>query len=293
MCYSRGMRSLQNTAHAFAVPDRQQTLPARVFLLLAAAVLLLTGLITRLPAPVSAFSTELAHAYGGTNQDMAYCVIEHSLDNGFVLAGQSSSYSSVSDDFQLVKTTSLGVELWTKTYGGSNSDWAFSVIEHSIDQGLVIAGQTVSQLYMIVKTNSVGTELWTKTYGGSNSDEARSVTEHSIDQGLLLAGSTYSFGAGGQDIMLVKTNSMGVVQWTKTYGGSADDSSMSVIEHSIDQGLVLAGKTTTFGANGDVLLVKTDSMGVEQWTKTYGGSSYEDGKSVIEHSIDNGLLIGG
>jgi hypothetical protein len=67
---------------------------------------------------------------------------------------------------------------------------------------------------------------------------------------------TDSFGAGGYDFMLVKTDSVGVELWTKTYGGSSNDYGLFVIEHSIDTGFVLAGQTDSFGAgNEDSMLV--------------------------------------
>jgi hypothetical protein len=152
-------------------------------------------------------------------------VMEHSIDQGFLLAGLTNTYGAGSYDMMLVKTDSMGIELWTKTYGGSGNEYVESLIEHSIDQGLLLAGRTASYGagsydMMLVKTNSVGIELWTKTYGGTGSDGAFSLIEHSIDTGFVLAGRTTSFGAGSHDFMLVKTNSVGVAVWTKTYGGS-------------------------------------------------------------------------
>jgi hypothetical protein len=145
-----------------------------------------------------------------------------------------------------------------------------------------------------MKTDSVGLALWTETYGGSGDDRAYSLIEHSIDTGFVLAGRTTTFGAGGYDVMLVKTNSVGVEMWTKTYGGPGNEFADSVIEHTIDQGLLLAGATTGYGAGSfDLILVKTNSAGVEVWTKTYGGTGVDFYYSLIEHSIDTGFLLGG
>jgi hypothetical protein len=250
---------------------------------------------------VEASSTELVHAYGSTGADQARCVIEHSIDKGLVLAGGTSSYGAGGGgDFMLVKTDPVGVELWTKTYGGAGFDDAYGVTEHSIDKGLVLAGSTTGfgatggTDIMLVKTDSVGAELWTKTYGGSGADSATSVIEHSIDTGLVVAGQTDGIWAGSTDMMLVKTNSVGLILWTKTYGGSADEEALSLIEHTIDTGLVLAGKSTSFGAgNWDLMLMKTNSVGVVLWTKSAGLTGDDEAYSVIEHSIDNGLVLAG
>ena len=238
--------------------------------------------------------------YGGTLNDFAQSVIEHSIDNGLVVAVQTRSFGAGDFDFMLVKTNSVGAEQWTKTYGGTNDDYASSVIEHSIDKGLVVAGRTRSFGagdfdFMLVKTNSVGAEQWTKTYGGTNNDYASSVIEHSVDNGLVMAGYTDNFGVAGSDFLLVKTDSDGAMQWNETYSGLLNDIALSAIEHSIDNGTVVVGYTNSFDVAGgsDFMLVKTTSGGSEMWTKTYGGSVTDFVYSVIEHSIDNGLVMAG
>jgi hypothetical protein len=95
---------------------------------------------------VEASGTELVHLFGGAQFDKAKCVIEHSIDTGLVIAGQTLSFwaerpSGYNDDMFLVKTDSVGVALWAKTYGGTSTDVAQCVIEHSIDNGFVVAGE--------------------------------------------------------------------------------------------------------------------------------------------------------
>jgi hypothetical protein len=87
-----------------------------------------------------------------------------------------------------------------------------------------------------------------KTIGGSGDDFAHSIIQSS-DGGYVVAGSTQSFGAGGSDFYVVKLDSSGNVQWTKTIGGSDWDFAGSIIQSS-DGGYVLAGYTRSFGAGG-------------------------------------------
>jgi hypothetical protein len=62
--------------------------------------------------------------------------------------------------------------------------------------------------------------------------------------------------------MLVKTDSVGIELWTKTYGGSGYEEAWSVIEHSINNELVFAGRTLSFGAGSwDLMLVVQTSDG--------------------------------
>jgi hypothetical protein len=201
-----------------------------------------------------------------------HSVVEHSIDNGFVMVGQTVSYGAGNWDCILVKTNSVGVEQWTKTYGTSMQDIARSVIEHSIDDGLVVCGDSMGfgaqYQVLLVKTNTLGVTQWASTYGGASVDYGNAVIEHSLDNGLVVAVDTFSFGVGGWDFMLIKTNSVGVELWSKTYGGGGEDRGKFVTEHSFDSGLVIVGDTQTYGAGGvDTMLVKTNSVGVKQWTK--------------------------
>ncbi len=133
--------------------------------------------------------------------------------------------------------------------------------------------------------------LWTKTYGGTSTDASRSV-QQTNDGGYIIAGYTNSFGAGGYDVYLIKTDADGDTIWTKTYGGIDDEEGRSVQQTS-DGGYVISGYTNSFGAgNDDVYLIKTDADGDTIWTSTYGGTNYEEGNSV-QQTFDGGYIISG
>jgi hypothetical protein len=111
-----------------------------------------------------------------------------------------------------------------------------------------------------VKLDSSGNVQWAKTIGGSADDVANSIIQSS-DGGYVVAGWTRSFGAGYVDIYVVKLDSSGNVQWTKTIGGSHEDGAWSIIQSS-DGGYVVAGRTWGFGEGGlDFYVVKMDANG--------------------------------
>jgi len=235
-----------------------------------------------------------AGAYGGSGYDYAYAV-EQTADSGYIIAGYTDSYGAGNGDVYLVKTDAAGDTVWRRTYGGPAYDYGYS-IERTADDGYIIVGYTDSfgvggdDVYLI-KTDSAGDTVWTRTYGGADWDQGNSV-EQTIDGGYIIAGYTRSFGAGGYDVYLIKTDGAGDTVWTRTYGGPGYDYGYSA-EQTADGGYIVAGYTRSFGAGlEDVYLVKTDDVGDTVWTRTYGGSEHDYGYWVGQ-TDDGGYVIAG
>ncbi len=232
--------------------------------------------------------------YGGSDHDYGSSVAQTS-DGGYIVAGGTRSFGAGSGDIYLVKTDAVGDTIWTRTYGGSSYDYGYSVAQTS-DGGYIVAGMTESfgagsyDVYL-VKTDAVGDTIWTRTYGGSDYDRGNSVAQ-TTDGGYIVAGETECFGAGEYDVYLVKTDGLGDTIWTRTYGGSGDDWGSSVAQTS-DGGYIVAGVTECFGAGeSDVYLVKTDCDGDTIWTRTYGVSDDDYGRSIAQTS-DGGYIVAG
>jgi len=204
-----------------------------------------------------------AKTYGGTNDDWAYSV-QQTSDGGYIVAGWTYSFGAGWSDILLIKTDVNGNIIWAKTYGGTNSEWAYSVQQTS-DGGYVVAGVTWSfgaGLYdiFLIKIDANGNVIWAKTYGGTGYDGTSSVQQTS-DGGYIVTGETNSFGAGNRDIFLIKTDAFGNIQWAKTYGGTDWDFAHTAQQTS-DGGYIVVGYTTSFGAgNDDIFLIKTDANG--------------------------------
>jgi hypothetical protein len=240
--------------------------------------------------PMSAVS--FAKTYGRTSYDYAYSV-QQTSDGGYIVAGGTISFGA--GDIFLIKTDINGNKIWAKTYGGTSDDTASSVQQTS-DGGYIVVGYTRSfgagdfDIFLI-KTDANGNVQWAKTYGGKSFEEAFSVQQTS-DGGYILAGRTYSFGAGGYDVLLIKTDANGNIQWAKTYGGANHDWTYSVQQTS-DGGYIVAGYTASFGAGwGDIFLIKTDANGNIQWAKTYGETDGDEAYSVRQTS-DGGYIVAG
>ncbi len=211
--------------------------------------------------------------------------------------GTSPGYELIGTalDVWLIKTDSKGVEEWNRTFGGQDVDLGVSVLEAS-DGGYVAVGMTESYGAggidaWLIKTDSAGNEEWNRTFGGPGSDGGESV-QVTEDGGYLIVGSTQSYGAGGGDAWIIKTDSSGEEEWNRTFGGPKNDGGDSV-QQTDDGGYIIAGNTISYGAGGrDAWLIKTDSSGREEWNRTFGGPGYDWGQSVCK-TEDSGYIIAG
>lgn len=242
--------------------------------------------------------------YGGSDWDVGYDIQKtfNEGSNGFILAGYTLSYSTITQsavpaDFYLVKINLNGDTLWSSAFGGSSVDIGYSVKE-TFDKGFIVAGETQSfgsgatHIYL-VKTSSDGSVLWSRTFGGPLYDGAYSVIQVP-DGGFILAGTTVNYGAGNSDTYLIKTDSDGDLLWTKTYGGSLNESATSVIQ-TADGGLMVVGTSSDYTGNNygrNISLIKTDSNGNMQWAQAYGGTGY-DLSTSIQQLADGGYVFAG
>lgn len=163
--------------------------------------------------------------------------VQQVSDGGYIITGTfGGAY------LYLVRVDATGDTVWTRRFGASDRVYGESG-DATSDGGYVAAGMVsgVRQRFdvYIVRTNPSGDLAWTKTYGGSDDDRARSV-QQTVDGGYIVVGYTESFGAGSQDVYLLRLNAAGDTIWSKTYGGEGYDMGHSVKE-VCGGGFVIAG----------------------------------------------------
>lgn len=201
-------------------------------------------------------------------------------------------------------------EKWDITFGGKTDDGA-SYIQQAKDGGYIIAGYTGSSgmsksKAWLIKTDTIGSEQWNRTFGEINRYGAYFV-QQTKDEGFIVAGYTELIIYGGfnaspclissiwnacSNVWLLKTDSNGIEQWNRTFGGKGFDTASSVQETK-DGGYLIAGSTDAYGTGGnDIWLIKTDANGMEQWNRTFGGKGIDEA-SYVSDTSDGGYIIAG
>ncbi|MDI6759975.1 MAG: hypothetical protein QMD05_04045, partial [Candidatus Brocadiaceae bacterium] len=241
-------------------------------------------------------SIEWQKTYGGVDFDWPRS-IQQTIDGGYIVAGETLSFGAGSCDLWVLKLRPDGAVKWQKTYGGVRGDWTYSTRQTS-DGGYIAAGGTDSFgtgkiALWVLKLRPDGTVEWQKTYGGVGRSDAYSIQQTS-DGGYIVAGSTKPFGAGKDNLWVLKLKPNGAVEWQKTYWGAY---ALGVATYAIRQtsngGYVVAGTTESFGAGDiDLWVLKLKSDGAVEWQKTYGGSNY-DGAYSIQQTLDGGYIVAG
>jgi len=264
---------------------------------------------------------------GGTKNESAQSVIKTS-DGGYAIAGFTQSIDGdITDksienfDYWLLKFDADDNLQWTKTYGGTNDEKAYKIIQTS-DSGFAIIGYTGSNDedvsinngfddIWLVKTDASGTIQWEKSYGFSGSDKAFSIIQTS-DNGFFVSGIldvSASAGAGndknsnaskhaGGDYWGLKLDANGTKIWRRYFGGSFTDAAYDAVETN-DNGFILIGSSdsddvdiSNTKGDYDFWAVKVDTNGNQVWEKSYGGSQIDEARSIIKTTDGNYLIVG-
>ena len=233
--------------------------------------------------------------YGADGSDDGRSIRQTS-DGGYVIAGNTQPIGIFGSYLWLIKTNSAGGVLWSKTWGETPIPNVNTgrCVQLTSDGGYVISGHSQylgpdnGEDVYLVKTDSNGDTEWEKFFGGSGY-EIGYWTQQTSDGGFVVVGYTTSFGAGNEDVYLVKTDASGTEEWTKTYGGTGTDFAYSVQQTS-DNGYIMVGFTDSSGAGSyDVYVIRTDDAGDVLWDRTYGGANFDKGYSV--QSLSDGTFI--
>jgi hypothetical protein len=182
--------------------------------------------------------------------------------------------------------------LWTKTFGDSTDTYSSNFIQQTADSGYISVGTISPEIgsvdIILIKFDSNGDSSWLKRYDGGGNEIGVSAKQ-TRDGGFIIAG-TKRIGKL-DNIWLIKTNNIGNILWTKTFGDNLSTERSFDVQQTIDDGYIVLGEYFT-DDNHDILLVKTDSNGDTIWTKTFG-ESYDDYGTSVQQTTDGGYIMAG
>lgn len=215
-------------------------------------------------------------------------------DSSYVIVGYTNSIGFGGYDIYLIKTDKNGNEIWHKTYGGSDWDFAYS-LQATTDGGFIICGSTYSigrgaADGYVIKTDANGDEQWHKTYGGINDDEFKSVIQTN-DGNYALTGYTKSYNdIDSGDVWTFRLDLNGDSLWCKFYGGNRNDFGNSVLQLQTNE-LLVSGGTQSFSSNGntETLLVSYNLTTGNQTYQYIDVSSQEEYYNAVSQGL-NGVI---
>ncbi len=252
-------------------------------------------------------------AIGGND---ASCIAPTSQGYFFAMQARVSGPPNYhgNDDIWLVHIDTLGNLLWEKCYGGSEYESPYKIIKVSNNEYYIYCTtnstdgdiQSYNHGYAdiwVIKINGNGDIIWERCYGSSNGEQAR--TAHLTPDGGLLMLSRVTKGDGdvseyfgSYDIWLTKIDSLGDIEWERTYGNQYLDNVIDILLTS-DSCILLTGANDKAGGMvtchpyadyaADVWLLKLDMLGNIIWQGCYGGTYYDLAKRVVE--VSDGYII--
>jgi hypothetical protein len=283
--------------------------------------------------PARAQSKVADYAFGGAGSDkctgslltsdgaLLLSGVTYSEAGGEVTEPVRGTASRYNADYWITKTTTQGVKLWDKRFGGDAMESLAKVLA-TPDGGYLLCGDSYSGVgydkaedsrgesdYWVVKVDAQGIKQWDKRYGSSSYDQLKSAII-TPDGGSLLVGTTFGKSpsgdrtamlAGGPGIWVVKLDAAGNKQWDKAFGSSGASYAVDIVSLA-GGGYALGGVIS--GTGGDVTatpydnaatdywVVGLDAAGTKQWDRLYGGSYY-DRLDALLATADGGLLLGG
>lgn len=272
--------------------------------------------------------------YGGSSVDEPKKLLK-TTDNQLIIGGNTYSNNGTltgcvrryggkwTKDNWVFKADTAGNIIWKKCYGGSGQE-ELNDISETQNGNFLISGKTNSNDSFLspnrgefdsylIKINSIGNEIWSKTYGGSRNDEAKKVISKP-NGNIYLASTTLSndgdllndlHSVSHEDIWILKTDSLGNIQWDRAYGGSfkekvndlviRNDNLIIIGSTGSTNGDVTEGFHPTAGVNYEILddwIFEIDAAGVIQWQKIMGGNNSEISTAGLV-TKDDFMLVGG
>lgn len=231
--------------------------------------------------------------WGGNSRDDGTEVVVSTTGDVYQV-GSTWSYSAGDSDVVLLKYDSSGTLLWYRTWGGTDWDYALGV-EVSTMGDIYVTGCTKSygsgdSDIVLLRYDSLGNLIWNKTWGGPDKERGEGVAVSNLGN-IYVTGDTQSYGLR-DDVVLLKYDSSGNLNWCKTWGGNYSELGLGVAVSSTGD-VYITGDTHSYSTGEcETLLLRYDASGNLIWNRTWGGVKADYG-SEVSVSIQGDIYITG
>lgn len=281
------------------------------------------GLFTQTEEPF-ANEIDFTKTYGGSRNDDAKSIINTS-DGGYAILGSTQSMdgdvtgkNNTSFDYWLLKFDDKDNLEWSKTYGGSQDDHGFDLVQTN-DGGFALVGYSQSNDgditqnagmsdYWVTKVDAQGNLQWQKSFGYVGGD-AGTVITLTHDGGFLLTGLLDAFASGGEgnsfgklhpggNYWMIKLDASGNKQWSRHYGGFFTDTAYGAVQTQ-DNGFIIVGSSDSYEAGlfnnkgtYDFWVIKINQSGDLVWSKNFGGAGIDEARAITAAGDGNYIIVG-
>ena len=216
----------------------------------------------------------------------------HTSDGGYIVVAywQNSKYVC------LLKLDSLGYEVWKQKFQFTTTQQeGVRTVQEISDGGYILGGWYSDYGYAkayLLRTDELGNELWRNdTYGNSFYTSGINAVKETPDGGFIASGDV-NIDVSISSAYLLKTDSSGNEEFSKTFYTGGDESTFSDVALTGDGGYIFAGQEYGSDLYKNMILIKMDALGNQVWKKIFDKSE-RDGAYSVEQTTDGGYLICG
>jgi hypothetical protein len=229
-------------------------------------------------------------AYGSADDEQG-CDIEQVWDGGFIITGFRYPAGGPEDAY-LVRMTSSGDTVWTRTFGTPDGSEMGASVTTSPDSGFVVATPYRSSgtpWHDLIKVDRSGNLVWGTQYSGIYGAALGSV--ESTGDGYILCGWTRD--ESYQDyIYVVRTDWVGDTLWTRAYQLLGYNYGHRA-RRTRDGGFIISVGAGDSIQPGHAGLMKVNSAGNVEWSKVFPETYlwYIDGGTDVVEAVDGGFVL--
>jgi uncharacterized delta-60 repeat protein len=221
----------------------------------------------------------------GTSDELGSGIAVDGSGNVYI-TGYEATQTTGNYDVFVAKYNTSGVVQWQRRLGGTDFDYGLGIAVDGSGNVYITGYEASSQVtgnnsIFIAKYNTSGVIQWQRSLGGTNYDQGSGIAVDGSGN-VYITGYGTSQTAGGNDIIIAKYNTSGVIQWQRRLGGTSDDSGSGIAVDGSGNVYITGSETSQTAGVNDIIIAKYNTSGVIQWQRrVYSSSHVLYGTSIV------------